>query len=129
MSRTEVTRSAGADNRWRPRVEEWAKSGLTAKEFCRRRKLCYWSFCKWRRRLCEAGRDKPSRSPEPEKPRFLPVHVVDRGAELVTPPHAVPGDAAGIELVLRTGRLVRVARGFDPGALAAVIAVAEGVPC
>ena len=38
---------------WKALIQEYEGSGLTIKEFCRRRELSHWTFGEWRRRVAE----------------------------------------------------------------------------
>jgi hypothetical protein len=42
---------------------------------------------------------------------------------------AVPAEAGSVEVVVRGGRVVRVAAGFAAATLREVVAVLEGLPC
>jgi hypothetical protein len=77
------------------------RSGLSVRAFAHRRRLPVERVYDWRRRLgAEVVR------------RFLPV-----------------GESAGVEIVLRGGRTVRVRSDVDDRLLARVVAVLEGLPC
>lgn len=39
---------------WQTLVDEWQKSGESAKRFCSARSVGYASFCQWRKRLTES---------------------------------------------------------------------------
>ena len=55
-------------------------------------------------------------------PVLLPVRVIAAPAEPA-------GDAPPVEVVLCSGRVLRVARGFDAGQLAELVRVLEALPC
>ena len=38
---------------WKSLVNEYERSDLTIKEFCRRRQINYWTFREWRRRVAD----------------------------------------------------------------------------
>lgn len=105
-------RDARKEQQWRRWIEAWRASGLSVRAFCARHGLAPPSFYAWRREL---------RRRDAEQPAFVPVRVL--GAE-----GPVPGRS--IEVVLRSGRTVRVAPGFDAATLQQVVAVLEeGPPC
>ncbi len=98
---------------WRDRVTRWRASGLNVRDFCRREGLSEPSFYSWRRALAERDADAVA----PDAPAFVPVHV-----------RADPAPPA-LEVVLRSGHLLRVPRGFDPDQLRRVVAALEAAPC
>lgn len=130
--------------RWRGILEDWPRSGLSKREYCERHGLKESTFHFWRREL--AHRDKlhqgrPFGFPQGRqgkslsrrnsvgkaKPlRWLPVHVAANGG----PPGCLSlGDgrqASPIEIVLRSGHTIRLARGFDAAELGQVVSVLEG---
>ena len=89
---------------WAKRVKRWRASGLTAREFaarecCNRRTLAWWS----------------SRLGREERPAFVEVTgLVDATQR-----------EAMLEVVVRDGVRVRVARGFDAELLRSVVAALE----
>src|SRR5229473_5565969 len=91
------------EQQWRRWLKEWQASGLSVRAFCERQRLSEPSFYAWRREL--AKRDA-------QRPAFVPVHVVAEGD---------PG--AALELVVASGRRVRVPAGFDAATLRQLLAV------
>jgi len=87
------------------------RSGLSVRAFAHRRRLPVERLYDWRRRL---GTEVV--------PRFLPV-------TLKTVTRLPVGESAGVEIVLRGGRTVRVRSDVDDRLLARVVAVLEGLPC
>jgi hypothetical protein len=115
----------GAKERfWRQAIQQWRRSGLSIRAFCVERDLSEPSFYAWRRLLHErdqhfkkeAGRADVARD---MPPTFVPVQVVP----------AAPAAVAVIELVLRTGGVVRVPPGFDAATLRQLLAVFEEPSC
>jgi hypothetical protein len=98
---------------WRDRVTRWKASGLNVREFCRGERLSEPSFYSWRRTLAERDADAAAS----DAPAFVPVHV--RSGP--TPP--------ALEVVLRSGHVLRVPHGFDPDQLRRVVAILEADPC
>jgi transposase-like protein len=95
-------------------IREAARSGLSIREFCRRRRLKENQFYRWQRRLKE-GRRAPT------------LRAGQATFALVS---EEPGDlAAGIELVLANGCRIRISRGADEATLRAVLAAAGHERC
>jgi hypothetical protein len=100
---------------WKPWIEQWKQSGLKQTDFCLQHSLSLEMFRRWFWKLRKQEEAKSER----ERPAFLPV-------EVVSPP---PTNAAmAFDLVLPRGRIIRVPAGFDPKALAELIAAVESVP-
>jgi hypothetical protein len=105
-------RDARKEQQWRRWIGAWRTSRLSVRTFCARHGLSEQRFYAWRRELQRR---------EAEAPAFVPVRVV--GA-------AVPAPGSRIEVVLRCGRTVRIAPGFDAATLQQVVAaLEEGPPC
>jgi transposase len=110
---------------WQARVAQWRRSGLSVREFCRREGLSEPLFYSWRRELaqremCASPAAGVARQGRSRPGAFVPVHVVA--------PHPV-GQRVAIEIVLPSGRRVRVRPGFDRATLQAVLDVLEHLPC
>jgi transposase len=103
---------------WRDAIQCWERSGLSIRAFCAEQALSEFSFHAWRRTI--ARRDQPASSPVPERrdpvPAFVPVRVTGAPLALATP---------SLEVVLGSGRTVRVSPGFDPATLRHLLAVLE----
>jgi transposase-like protein len=95
---------------WRDAVSTWQSSGLTVREFCRRRQVTEASFYSWRRELRQRdGKPMPFSTPA-----FVPVTVVP---------------AATVEVRCPSGHVVTVPNA-DFGMLRHLFAaLAEGPPC
>lgn len=93
-------------------LEAWRRSGQSGAAFARRHGLSVRRLLRWRDRL------QPSPAPV-----FHPVRVVQAGEPIGT-----PGRAA-LELELCGGRRIRVAAGFDPELLEALVRTVEGWGC
>ena len=103
---------------WQSAIREAARSGVSIREFCRRRKLHESQFYWWQRRL-SVTRQAPKRG----KPRAA-------GSASFALVSDEPGaNDAGIELVLGDGRRLRIARGVDEATLRAVLAAVEPAGC
>jgi hypothetical protein len=110
---------------WRRVMKQWHRSGLSAARFCRQRDLSLPSFYGWKRTL--AQRDA-------EAARFVPVRIVtDQQIPTVTDEdganHVGQANRA-LEVVLGSGRRVRIGSAFDEATLRRLLAVLEeGQPC
>lgn len=112
-------RDAAKERSWRQRIHQWQRSGQTIRDFCAKHSLSEPKFYAWRREL--ARRDAEARVNGQEPARFVPV--------LVQPEPATDRPAA-IEIVLGSGRRLRVGPGFDAATLSQVVAVLEeGLAC
>jgi transposase len=108
-------------------LARWARSGLTQREFGRRAGVAASTIAWWRhvfRHAGEQGGKARGRRRRPARPRpaAAPAFVeVTRDAAAL--PEAVP-----LEIVVRTGQVIRVPRAFDAARLRAVVAALEA-PC
>ena len=102
---------------WRGHWQAWAESGVSQRAYCTQHGLCYATFSYWRQRA----------RPAASAAAFVPVVVEDLPALQAL--LAVSGERTGIELRLRAGRTIVIARGFDETELARVIRVLERTPC
>jgi len=98
---------------WRVRIREAARSGLSIREFCRRRNLRECQFYWWQRKLKETR-------PAPALETRASFALVSEEAGAVD---------AGLELVLGDGRRLRIRRGVDEETLRAVLAAMEPRGC
>ncbi len=111
-------RDLGKERFWRSVLREWRGSGLGVRAFCAERCLSEASLYAWRREIARRDREQPAT--KRAAPAFVPVRVVGGVGGV--------GDAA-IEVVVRTGQTLRVAAGFEPAHLRAVVAALEGPSC
>ena len=121
---------------WRDRILQWQASGQTVRVFCGEHSLSEPSFYSWRRTITLRDQPQPTVEqtdgtiPQPKfrpdkpavRPTFVPVHVIPPPAD-TTPP-----DAAGLELVIGAGRVVRVSPRFDAATLRRLLTVLEEPP-
>ena len=93
-------------------LEAWQRSGLPLERYARQRgfvpQRLYW----WKRKLAFADK----RSARIPSPALLPVRVTSESARRGEP----------VTVLLRTGHMLKVARGFDEEAFARVVALLEG---
>ena len=97
---------------WKSLIAEFEKSGDTAAEFCKARGLNTTTFYGARSRLRARAR---RRLPMP--PSFAPVRIIRSPAE------------AGLELVLKGGRVLKAPFGIPAQRLAELADALEGRPC
>ena len=116
MAPVQARRSA-REQHWRGIFSDWKASGLSITVFCRARDVSEASFYYWRRELAVRGyrvSQGGSAAVSVTGPAFVPVRVVA---------------AEPIEVVIRSGQILRVSPTFDPAHLRAVVAALEAVPC
>jgi hypothetical protein len=118
------------------RRQRWQSSGESVRAFCRQEGLQESAFFFWRRKLalrnaadatspsplprCRTRKTSPPAKQAPPAARFLPIEVVAERD---------PRMSVGVEIVLGSGRVVRVLPRFDRQTLANVLAVLEARPC
>lgn len=100
---------------WKRRVQQWKKSGQTAEVFAARRGLNPSTLRWWSSTLQRSA--APERAPAPEVgfARVVPVDTAPARSD----------EPAALELVLPSGRVVRVRQGFDAALLRELIAALE----
>ena len=99
---------------WRRMLRQWRRSGLSVRAFCEQHGLSQPSFYAWRRTLAQR---------QAHTVAFVPVEV---RTDSLTPPSAA---AAGLELVLPGGRVLRIGPAFDAPTLRRLLALLqEGQP-
>jgi hypothetical protein len=117
---------------WRAVVAACQRSGLSQVEFCRRRGIAPGTLAFWKYTLKHAAAVGPrppaaGAQPAPTAPAFLPVRVVPA---LASPPPSEPlAEAGAVEIVLATGRLVRVRGRVDPAWLGQLVRALDAAPC
>jgi len=104
-----MKRSEAARAKWARVIEAQALSGLSAAEFCRRRRIWASSFFSWKRRLKGTG------SPASPQPVFVEAKVCGVDA----------GGGGGVMIEIVGGRRVVALRGFDRQLLLDVIEALE----
>ncbi len=124
-------RDTGREQFWRRMVRLWRRSRpMTVRDFCAEHGLSEPSFYGWRRTLTQRDRGaqlktacKPSkcrqRVGQQHTARFVPLQIVP----------APVGSTAVLEVVLSSGRIVRVPPGFDAATLRQLLAIVEDRPC
>ena len=137
---------------WRTTLTKWITSGLNIRDFCRRHTIPEASFYHWRREI--AARDQgltsrtirqaqPSKSTAAARRSSTPTtstrrrgRPAPRRGSKSTKPIPQPTFVAlrvlpdtPLELVLRTGHVLRVPPGIDANHLRAVVAALEAQSC
>jgi hypothetical protein len=105
-------RDPKSEHRWRDLIARWKRSGISVCDFCTDQGVSESSFFAWKREL--AARDQVVTPATTSMPTFVPVRVAP---------------SATIEVVLRSGVVVRVPVGTDPLAVAQLVAALEATPC
>src|SRR5512135_1356427 len=111
-------RDEAKERYWRRVLAQWqASQPTTVRAFCAAQKLAPPAFYWWRREIQRRDRDRP---------QFLPVRVVAEAN-----PKPAEDDGGAIEVVLGSGRCLRVRPGFDRETLVRLLeALGEGgTPC
>jgi transposase len=106
-------RDRGKERFWRRAMRQWRTSGLSIRDFCREEGLPEPNFYAWRSTL--AKRDA-------EKVTFIPVEVIPEPSA----PTRAEDMAAALELILVSGRRLRVGPGFDAATLQRLLPLVEG---
>jgi hypothetical protein len=118
------------DEQWADVVSQWRASGLSQKEFCRRRDISDRALNNWlykspyRERVARILAARSQDRLDAEIPRFLPVTVLS-----TTRNSDSPAACAAIEVVLPGGPRIAVTPGFDAETLRRVVAVLEARTC
>ncbi len=112
------------ESRWRKTLARWQRSGQTVRAFCAGKALSEPNFYAWRREIArreaEAIESAPKRTRKRKRqtaPTFLPVKVIEVGGDRSDAP---------IEVVLRTGEILRLRGPVDRASLAVVVSVLGG---
>lgn len=106
--------ATSAAARWAKRVERLERSGLSVRTFAAREGLKAGSLSFWKWKLAH-GAGRPSTVP------VAPLRFV----ELTAAAPQARADTAAFEVILSSGRSVRVFGGFDAAELVRLVAVLE----
>ena len=104
----------------RDALAAWEASGRSLSEFARRTGLEVKRLYRWRERLA-ADRSRRIRRPE-EMPEFVELRPRPQVVE------QLPRDGQPVEVVLRSGRILRVAETIDPLVLLRLVRALEDDP-
>jgi hypothetical protein len=122
---------------WRRHVAAWRRSGQSVRAYCASAGVSEPSFYAWRRVLVEReALDRTGAAHAGDcvvSGQATTIGVPGKGATVsaFVPVRLVEDSAstAAVEVVLRGGRVVRVAAGFAATTLRAVVAALEDLPC
>jgi hypothetical protein len=98
---------------WQKTIGDAARSGMSIRELCRQRRLKDSQFYWWQRKL-NASRQERSQA-----------GIQDRAASFALVSEDGMDMSAGLELVLRDGRRLRISQGVEEETLRAVLAALE----
>jgi hypothetical protein len=122
MAERSRTAGRGAEAKWARRVERLERSGLSIRTFAAREGLPAGSLSSWKWKLAQRRRRAPGADSRQEAPlRFVELKAA-AGAST-----AEPTTTTTFEVVLDTGRVVRVRGGFDAAELVRLVGVLEEV--
>jgi hypothetical protein len=105
---------------WQQRLGEAARSGISIREYCRRHRLKESQFYWWQRRLRlgqQVGAGSHRSGVNGQAASF--ALVSEKGGAM----------DAGVELVLSSGRRLRITKGVDEATLRTVLAALEPAGC
>jgi hypothetical protein len=137
-------RNHAKEQHWRRQVAGWRRSGDSVRAYCQAHGLSEQSFYQWRRVLAQRDTHAAAEPPDAGAERAASAGArFTPGRIRVTDATAVPGakspflpvrlaheaPSLAVEVVLRGGRVVRVAEGFSVQALRQVVAALEELPC
>ena len=113
------------EKQWRKLLDEQSRSGLTQREFCRRRSIPDHRFSWWKREIAIRDGRQPRQGKTKEQRRrpersIVPVRIATQGV-LSTQ----LGEDWSFEIVLPHGRLLRVPPQFDEEGLARLLRLLE----
>ena len=115
MEGQEKRRNIEKERHWRRVIGEVARSGVSIRRFCEERKLKESQFYWWQRKLEKRQQARAFKGRKDAGQATFAL-VSEDGDEV---------GSAGIELVLRDGRRVRIGRGVDEETLRTVVGVLE----
>lgn len=128
---------------WRTTLAKWTASGMNIRDFCRTHRLKEPCFYAWRREI--AARDQnsvaqPAPSTKPAAPTRRSSTSSHPSRSAPTRRNSTPTSRPSfvavrvvadtpLELVLRSGHVLRIPPGYDTTHLHAVVAALETPPC
>jgi hypothetical protein len=115
MAKARAARASATAARWAKRVERLERSGLSIRTLAAREGLKAGSLSVWKWKLAHGREQRPAAAPA------APLKFV----ELTAAAPAAPAPAAAFEVLLRSGRTVRVSGGFDTAELARLVGALE----
>ena len=121
MVRQERWRDVEKERYWRRVIGEAARSGISIRRFCQQRKLKESQFYWWQRELKKRQEARALGSGM----RSKPAGVAGQATFALVSEDGGEVGSAGIELVLRDGRRLRISKGVDEETLRTVVGVLE----
>jgi len=109
---------------WRRVIGEAARSGVSIRRFCQQRKLKESQFYWWQSRL-RAGEKRQEARALGSGMRSNAGSVAGQATFALVSEDGGEVGSAGIELVLRDGRRLRISKGVDEETLRTVVGVLE----
>jgi hypothetical protein len=119
-------RDVGKERFWRKLMALWRRSQpMTVRDFCAEHGVSEPSFYGWRRTLAQrvpkvvSSSARRSRRQADEQAKFVPLRIV--------PPGGAPigTGSADLQVVLGSGRIIRVPPGFDAATLRQLLVILE----
>ena len=121
MQGQEKRRDVEKERYWRRVIGEAARSGISIRRFCQQRKLRKSQFYWWQRRL----KDRQEAKALGSGMRSNPASLAGQATFALVSEQSGELGSAGIELVLRDGRWLRIGKGVDEETLRRVVGVLE----
>jgi len=120
-------RDPAKEKYWRRMLRLWKRSGQTGRDFCADHALGEPSFYAWRREIARRDQEQTPTTNRLERPRASEGAALPTFIEVAVD----AGDTAApaLELVLASGRRVRVGPGFDASLLRQLVRVLEEPSC
>jgi hypothetical protein len=140
-------RDPAKEKQWRRLLGQWRRSGRTGRDFCAEHQLSEPSFYAWKREIArrdqergQEGDQERTARPKTSRASTTQASASRRSAPRGSGARALPAfmqvttdaavSAAGaVEVVVASGRLLRVRRGFDAQVLRQLLAVLEEPSC
>jgi hypothetical protein len=112
---------------WRRVFRQWQRSGLTGRDFCAQHGLPEANFYAWRRAIARRDQEPRPALTTTTEPPLSPARPAPVFQQLALPAAAALPPA--IEVVVATGRRLRVSPGFDADLLRQLLRLVEEPPC
>lgn len=109
---SEKRKNVEKQRQWQRTIAEAARSGLSVREFCRRHRLPESRFYWWHRKL-------------KTHPDWKKLNANRGGARFALVSEEGASQPAGLELVLRDGRRLRISQGVEEQTLRSVLSALE----
>jgi len=97
---------------WQMAIETWQVSELSVRQFCKWEGLSEPSFYSWRKKLAKSDKPEDGKLKEPASSDFIKVSLPE-------------DNPCGMELVLRSGNILKIAPSSDSKTLSRVMSVLQ----